>query len=137
MLRQFRVVFNAVRTHFQQVEKKVGIGGAQVWALSVIRRTPGAGVNSLAQAMNIHQSTASNLVRQLATALGQPARLWPVPLAGLQLAARLTGRQAAVQRLCSSLQVDISATCQGLQWAPPVSVAEGLRRMVADMDGTP
>ena len=66
VLRQFRVVFNAVRTHFQQVEKKVGIGGAQVWALSVIRRTPGAGVNSLAQAMNIHQSTASNLVRQLA-----------------------------------------------------------------------
>lgn len=66
VLRQFRVVFNAVRTHFQQVEKKVGIGGAQVWALSVIRQTPGAGVNGLAQAMNIHQSTASNLVRQLA-----------------------------------------------------------------------
>ena len=66
VLRQFRVVFNAVRTHFQQVEKKVGIGGAQVWALSVIRQAPGAGVNGLAQAMNIHQSTASNLVRQLA-----------------------------------------------------------------------
>jgi nucleoside-diphosphate-sugar epimerase len=84
-----------------------------------------------------HDLSTPDLVRQLATALGQPARLWPVPLAGLQLAARLTGRQAAVQRLCSSLQVDISATCQGLQWAPPVSVAEGLRRMVADMDGTP
>lgn len=84
-----------------------------------------------------HDLSTPDLVRQLATALGQPARLWPVPLAGLQLAARLTGRQAAVQRLCSSLQVDISATCQGLQWAPPVPVAEGLRRMVADMDGTP
>ena len=84
-----------------------------------------------------HDLSTPDLVRQLAAALGQPARLWPVPLAGLQLAARLTGRQAAVQRLCSSLQVDISATCQGLQWAPPVSVAEGLRRMVADMDGTP
>jgi len=84
-----------------------------------------------------HDLSTPDLVRQLATALGQPARLWPVPLAGLQLAARLTGRQAAVQRLCSSLQVDISATCQRLQWAPPVPVAEGLRRMVADMDGTP
>lgn len=65
VLRQFRVVFNAVRTHFQQVEKQVGIGGAQVWALHAIRQRPGLHMNDLAQAMDIHQSTASNLVRQL------------------------------------------------------------------------
>ena len=65
VLRQFRVVFNAVRSHFQQVEKRVGIGGAQVWALSVVRQQSGVGVNELARAMDIHQSTASNLVRQL------------------------------------------------------------------------
>ena len=65
VLRQFRVVFNAVRSHFQQVEKRVGIGGAQVWALHAIRNQPGLGVNELARAMDIHQSTASNLVRQL------------------------------------------------------------------------
>ena len=84
-----------------------------------------------------HDLSTPDLVRQLAAALGRPARLWAMPLAGLQLAGRLTGRQAAVQRLCSSLQVDISATCQRLQWAPPVPVAEGLRRLVAGMDGTP
>jgi DNA-binding MarR family transcriptional regulator len=66
VLRQFRVVFNAVRSHFQQVEKRVGIGGAQVWALNVIRNQPGLGINELARAMDIHQSTASNLIRQLA-----------------------------------------------------------------------
>jgi DNA-binding MarR family transcriptional regulator len=65
VLRQFRVVFNAVRTHFQQVEKRVGIGGAQVWALNVIRQHPGVGINELARAMDIHQSTASNLIRHL------------------------------------------------------------------------
>lgn len=65
VLRQFRVVFNAVRSHFQQVEKRVGIGGALVWALHVIRSQPGLGVSELARAMDIHQSTASNLVRQL------------------------------------------------------------------------
>ena len=65
MLRQFRVVFNAVRSHFQQVEKRVGIGGAQVWALNVIQNQPGVSVNELARAMDIHQSTASNLIRQL------------------------------------------------------------------------
>lgn len=65
VLRQFRVIFNAVRTHFQQVERRVGIGGAQVWALHVIHARPGVGVNDLAAAMDVHQSTASNLVRQL------------------------------------------------------------------------
>ena len=65
VLRQFRVVFNAVRTHFQQVEKEVGIGGALVWALSIIKTQPGIGVTDLASAMDVHQSTASNLVRQL------------------------------------------------------------------------
>ena len=65
VLRQFRQVFNAVKTHFQQVEKKVGLGGAQVWALSVVQESPGIGVGALAAAMNIHQSTASNLVKAL------------------------------------------------------------------------
>ncbi len=65
VLRQFRQVFNAVKSHFQQVEKKVGLGGAQVWALSIVREQPGIGVGTLARAMAIHQSTASNLVRTL------------------------------------------------------------------------
>jgi DNA-binding MarR family transcriptional regulator len=65
VLRQFRQVFNAVKSHFQQVEKTVGMGGAQVWALSVVREQPGIGVGALAKAMSIHQSTASNLVRAL------------------------------------------------------------------------
>lgn len=65
VLRRFRVVFNAVRSHFQQVEKQVGLGGAQVWALSVIRDHPGIGVSVLAKHMDIHQSTASNLVKTL------------------------------------------------------------------------
>ena len=65
VLRQFRVVFNAVKAHFQQVEKHAGVGGAQLWALSVIQSHPGIGVGGLARAMDIHQTTASNLVRTL------------------------------------------------------------------------
>ena len=65
VLRRFRIVFNAVKTHFRQVEKEVGIGGAQLWALSLIRAQPGIGVGDLARAMDVHQSTASNLVRAL------------------------------------------------------------------------
>jgi len=65
VLRQFRQVFNAVRTHFHDVERGTGIGGAQLWALGVIASRPGIGVGQLALAMDVHQATASNLVRAL------------------------------------------------------------------------
>ncbi|MGZ5183174.1 MAG: MarR family winged helix-turn-helix transcriptional regulator [Ramlibacter sp.] len=65
MLRQFRVVFNSVKTHFRQVEREAGVGGAQLWALSVIARRPGIGVTELSRELDIHQSTASNLIKSL------------------------------------------------------------------------
>lgn len=65
VLRQFRQVLNAVKTHFQQVEKKSGLGGAQVWALSLVQQHPGIGVGQLARAMDVNPSTASNLVKLL------------------------------------------------------------------------
>ncbi|NDY90197.1 MarR family winged helix-turn-helix transcriptional regulator [Ideonella livida] len=65
VLRQFRQVFNTVRAHFQQVEKHAGVSGAQLWALSLVAAEPGLGVGALAQAMDVHPSTASNLVRAL------------------------------------------------------------------------
>jgi len=64
-LRQFRIIFNAVRSHFRAVEKTAGIAGAQVWALHVIQARPGITVSQLSRAMDIHQSTASNLLRSL------------------------------------------------------------------------
>ena len=39
--------------------------GPAIWALSVVRSHPGIGVNALAKAMDIHQTTASNLVKAL------------------------------------------------------------------------
>lgn len=65
VLRRFRLVFNSVKTHFRAVERKAGLAGAQLWALSVVAAQPGIGVGALARAMDIHQSTASNLVRTL------------------------------------------------------------------------
>lgn len=65
VLRRFRVVFNAVRKHFRDMEKQVGLGGAQVWALSIIKSKPGIGMGGIAEDMDIHQSTASNLIKGL------------------------------------------------------------------------
>lgn len=65
VLRRFRQVFNAVRSHFARVEMRTGLGGSQLWALSIVQQQPGIGVSGLARAMDVHQSTASNLVRGL------------------------------------------------------------------------
>lgn len=65
VVRQFRMVFNAMKAHFRAVEKSAGLAGAQVWALSVVQAQPGCTVKHLSQAMDIHQSTASNLLKTL------------------------------------------------------------------------
>lgn len=75
------------------------------------------------------------LVRRIARALGKPARLFPVSPALLKAAATLLGRREAVERLLSSLQVDISKTRDLLGWRPPVSVDAGLTRAVSPISG--
>jgi nucleoside-diphosphate-sugar epimerase len=72
--------------------------------------------------------STSELLRRMGTALGKPARLLPVPSWLLETGAAMLGKQALAQRLCGSLQVDISKTRELLNWAPPVSVDEALRK---------
>lgn len=72
--------------------------------------------------------STTDLLRRAGTALGKPARLLPVPSWMLELGANLLGRQALARRLCGSLQVDISKTRELLDWSPPVSVDDALRK---------
>lgn len=72
--------------------------------------------------------STSQLLRRMGQALGKPARLIPVPPELLKLGAALLGKPAVAQRLCGSLQVDISKTRQLLGWRPPVSVDAGLKK---------
>lgn len=65
VLSQFRIIFSSVKRHFQDVESKCGVSGAQLWAISEIADSPGLKVSELARAMSVHQSTASNLVGDL------------------------------------------------------------------------
>lgn len=79
--------------------------------------------------------STTELVRGLARAAGVSPRLLPVPVWALQAGAMLLGKEDEVQRLCGSLQVDISKARNLLGWRPPVVVEEGLRRAVAGMTG--
>jgi len=70
------------------------------------------------------------LIRYLAESMGKKIWLIPVPKTYLLLLGKFTGRLSQVQRLVGSLQVDITKTCELLDWTPPVSVSEGLHRVV-------
>lgn len=72
--------------------------------------------------------STSQLLKRMGVALGRPARLIPISAGLLRLGAALVGKPAVAQRLCGSLQVDISKTRELLDWAPPVGVDEGLRK---------
>lgn len=72
--------------------------------------------------------STTELLRSVGRAMGKPARLIPVPAGMLQLGATLLGKKAMAQRLLGSLQVDVSKTCELLDWKPPYTVEEGLRR---------
>ncbi|WP_080656888.1 UDP-glucose 4-epimerase family protein [Stutzerimonas stutzeri] len=72
--------------------------------------------------------STTELLRGVGEAMGKPARLIPVPAGILQFGATVLGKKAMAQRLLGSLQVDISKTCEMLDWKPPYTVQEGLRR---------
>lgn len=65
VLLRFRRLLGAVRRHFQALEKQTGIGTVQLWALQIVEARPGIGVSELARRLEVHQSTASNLVKLL------------------------------------------------------------------------
>jgi nucleoside-diphosphate-sugar epimerase len=74
--------------------------------------------------------STTELLRRMGAAMGHPARLVAVPESWLKLAASAFGKQDFGQRLCGSLQVDISETRQLLGWSPPITLGQGLKKAV-------
>ena len=72
--------------------------------------------------------STARLLKRMGAAMGNSARLFYVPPALLKLGASVLNKPGIYQRLCGSLQLDITKTRQLLDWTPPVSVDEGLRR---------
>ena len=72
--------------------------------------------------------STTELLQGLAQAMGRTSRLLPIPDALLSFAASALGKRPIADRLLGSLQVDISKTRELLDWTPPISVDEGLRR---------
>nr|WP_181006269.1 SDR family oxidoreductase [Shewanella insulae] len=72
--------------------------------------------------------STTELLRTMRIAVDKATKLVPVPMHWLKLIAKLIGKQAMLERLCGNLQVDISHTKNTLNWKPPISFAEGIKR---------
>ncbi len=72
--------------------------------------------------------TVTELLQRTAATFGKPARLLAVPLFMLRIAGRISSTEHIIQRLCDTLQVDISKTQRLLAWKPPFSVDAALRK---------
>ncbi len=48
VLKQFRILLNSIKRHYQWVERECGLSGAQIWAMAEIADNPGLKVSELA-----------------------------------------------------------------------------------------
>lgn len=71
-----------------------------------------------------------DLIKLIASLIGRKAYLFPVPLFLLKFLSFIFGKQKEISRLIGSLRVDNSYTKKILNWTPPISVEEGIRRMI-------
>jgi DNA-binding MarR family transcriptional regulator len=65
VLKKLRMVIRAAQRHSTWIEKQCGLSGAQLWIMQELFEAPGLRVGEIADRLAIHQTTASNLVRQL------------------------------------------------------------------------
>jgi len=70
------------------------------------------------------------LIKLIASSMGRKANLFPFPIYILKFLASVLGKKEEINRLVGSLRIDNSYTKKILNWTPPISVEEGIRKMV-------
>ena len=70
------------------------------------------------------------LLNLIASSMGKSSRLFPIPVFVLKYIAAALNRSEEMNKIISSLKVDSLFTRETLNWLPPVSVSEGIRKMV-------
>lgn len=78
--------------------------------------------------------STTQLLQQAALALEVPSRLLPFPVGLMTFVATLLGKKSITDRLCLSLQVDVSKAKTLLNWVPPFTMQQGLRASVSSLN---
>ncbi|KPM84281.1 NAD-dependent epimerase/dehydratase family protein [Pseudoalteromonas lipolytica] len=81
--------------------------------------------NQVFLASDDHDLSTAEMVALMAKVQGKPNLAIPVPVWCFKLAGKLLGKQAVIDRLTGSLQLDITHTKNTLNWSPPYSVEHG------------
>lgn len=74
--------------------------------------------------------STTQLLKQIKYSSKSYSVLLPIPMSWFNLASSLISKPQIAQRLCGSLQVDISETKKQLNWQPPVSWQQGISETV-------
>ncbi len=86
--------------------------------------------NQIFLASDGEELSTTELLTRLSYALGKRPRLFSINQKLLELCLIILGRKSVVQRLCNSLEVDIQKSRKLLNWSPPFTIDEELRRTV-------
>lgn len=122
-----------------------GIRQGRTFPLGSVRNTRSMlGLENFCSALEcciVHQTTGTylladaetisspDLVRVLAKGMERKAKLFSVPLAWMEVAAKVAGRQSEFRRLTGSLEVDAAKIRRELGWSPHRSLHDGLLDM--------
>lgn len=68
--------------------------------------------------------STARMIKELSVPLGNKGWLLPIPVKVFDVLGKITGKSDIIERLCGSLQVDISKTKRLLDWHPPVSIKD-------------
>lgn len=88
-------------------------------------------VNQVFLVSDGHDVSTSEMVREMAIALGKPSWQLPIPIWCYKLVGKTFKKSDVVDRLTGSLQVDISHMKETLGWAPPQTLQEGFKKTAA------
>ena len=76
--------------------------------------------------------STAQLFKTLCNAQKKMGLTLPIPVAMFKLMGRLLGKQDMVERLCGSLQVDISKAKKLLGWQPKFTLKEGIKMTIEE-----
>ena len=78
-----------------------------------------------------HDVSTTQLLKQIKRSSKSHSILIPIPMSWFNLVSSLISKPQIAQRLCGSLQVDISETKKQLNWQPPFSGEQGISETVS------
>ncbi len=128
----FRRIVQALRLSTREAERRVGLSGAQLFALQQLATIPGASVNNLAARTFTHQSSVSVVVRRLVERRLVVKVVAPDDRRRVHLALTDGGR-SLLRRSPEPVQERLIAGIAALPRAQRQAVADALTRVARSM----